>query len=141
MDIVKPMKAEDRIKPPDVADLEAATAKMNLQYKLLEQAETAYQATRTLYNQLADQAALAREHWRAVNNDRLKDDIAYCRQKVAQHAGATMIMRNDGKFVSWLNGYTEYEGRRYIMLSRETAGRGYSDNTWEYNGWIWHEVE
>lgn len=133
------MKAEDLIREPDSMVLALSVHNMNLANKQLEEAEIAYQAARKRYHEIADEAALARERWRAINNDRLRDDISYCRQKVSQHAGSIMVMRADKKAVVWLNGYTEYDGRRYVMLSRETAGK-YGDS-WHYNGWSWDEVE
>ena len=135
------MKAEDLIREPDSMVLALSVHNMNLANKQLEEAEIVYQAARKRYHEIADEAALAREHWRAINNDRLRDDISYCRQKVSQHAGSIMVMRADSKAVVWLNGYVGDGNHRYVMLSRDQAKRGFYGNSWEYNDVTWYEVE
>lgn len=135
------MRAEEFINEPDSMALALAVQNMNLADKQLEEADVVYQAVRKHYHEIADEAALAREHWRAVNNDSLRDSITYCRQTVALHAGSIMIMRCDSKAVIWLNGYVGDGNYRQVQLSREVAKRDFYGNSWEYNGVIWYEVE
>ena len=56
------MKAEEMIREPDSMVLTLAAHNMNLANKQLEEAEIAYQAARKRYHEIADEAALAREH-------------------------------------------------------------------------------
>ena len=133
------MKAEDLIREPDSMALALAVHNMNLANKQLEEAEIVYQAARKRYHEIADEAALAREHWRAVNNDRLRDDISHCRLMLQNRPGSIIVMRADKKAVVWLDSHMLLKGRRYVMFSRETASK-YGDS-WEYDGWAWDEVE